>query len=248
MKNFKLKPAIYSLLFLFSAATVSSCGHNDDDVEVVPAKNEITITAPQDGGIVNAGQSVAITGSIVGEKEIHGYKISVRQKSDNTELFTKSVHDHAAKLDINQIWTLDTVARHKELELEILATLDHDGKTLSKKITLHALPAGVHNVGTITITSPTNMQMVSSNQTLKINATITGLANIHGYTLYIRNKDTGAELLKKEVHDHAKLITISETWTAPVVTAHTNLELEIVAALDHDGGTISKKVDFHAMP
>lgn len=245
MKLFNLKYA--AMLAATATLFLTSCGKDDDD-DVVNPVDEITITAPTDGAIVNAGQSVAITGTITGKHEIHGYSLFVRQKTDGKVLFTKDVHDHSSNIAINETWAIDTVAKHKELELEVRATLDHDGNTMSKKITLHALPAGVHNLATISIASPMANQMVTSNQAITIQATISGLATIHGYKLFIRKKSDSTVLFTKDVHEHATNITVSETWTVPVVTAHTDLELEVVATLDHDGNTFSQKVDFHAMP
>src|SRR6478735_6900235 len=87
MKNFQIKSAFAAFLLIFTAA-FTSCDNDDDDV-VDPAAAEIALTAPTDGAIVNAGQSVAITGTITSPKEIHGYMLFVRQKADGKVLFTK---------------------------------------------------------------------------------------------------------------------------------------------------------------
>ncbi len=244
MKLFNLKYA--AMLAASVSLFLTSCG-NDDDENVNPA-DEIVITTPKDGDIVNAGQTVAITGTITGKEELHGYTIFVRQKADNKVLFTKEIHDHSANITINETWAVDTVAKYKELELEVLATLDHDGNTMSKKVALHALPAGEHNFAIMTITSPTANQIVQGSSTLNITGSIIGITTIHGYTYKIHPQGDTATLFKKDVHIHEKNITIAENWAVPAVTATTGYELEVIGKLDHDGNTITKKVNFQAKP
>ncbi len=100
----------------------------------------------------------------------------------------------------------------------------------------------------ITITNPTPGMEVKANQEVTITGSITSPETLHGYTIYIRKKADNSEVFKKEVHDHKKEITISQPWTVDAVTEHVDLELEVTAAVDHDGNLISKKVSFHAMP
>ena len=244
MKNYQLK-AVFAAFLLAISASFSACNNDDDDV--VPAA-EITITTPADGGIVNAGESVAITGTIAGNTEIHGYTLTVRQKSDSKVLFTKEIHDHSKDITINETWAVDTVAKYKELEMEILATLDHDGNTQSKKITLYALPAGQENHAIITITSPTANAVVLKSSTLNITGSINAIATLHGFTYKIHPQGDTTTLFKKTVHIHDKNITIGESWPVPAVTAQTNYELEVIAYLDHDGNKEIKKVNFSAKP
>ena len=245
MKNFQIKAAFAAFLCAFSFA-FTSCDH--DDEEVKPGDNSITITAPTEGAIVNPGQSVAITGTITGKEEIHGYKLYVRQKADGKVLFSKEVHDHKKEIAINETWAVDTVAKYKELELEVVATLDHDGNTLSKKVNLYALPAGVHNVATIIVNTPTENAVVLKNTTLNISGSINSIAVIHGYTIKVHLQGDTATLFKKEAHIHEKLVNFNETWTVPAVTVANNYELEVSAKLDHDGNVETKKVKFQVKP
>ena len=104
------------------------------------------------------------------------------------------------------------------------------------------------NSATITITSPAEGSQVNANQTVAITGSISAQNTLHGYTLTIRKKADSTVLFTENVHDHAATITINKTWNVGAVAAHTDLELEVVTALDHDGNTASKKVNFHAMP
>src|SRR5207253_854894 len=123
-----------------------------------------------------------------GVRELHGYVINIRRKADNVVVFTKSNDDHKANITINENWTVGTITEHTEMELEVVATLDHDGNTATKKITIHALPAGQTNFGTITITSPATNQIVKFGQTMNITGTINGLTTLHGYEINIRHQ------------------------------------------------------------
>ena len=137
MKNFQLKTAIAAFLLLFSF-TLISCG--DDDDKVQPITPTVTITSHTTGQEVKGGQTLNITGTIKAENTLHGYTIYIRKKADNTEVFKKEVHDHQTEIAVNQTWIVDPVTAHTDLELEIVGTLDHDGNTVSSKVSFHAMP------------------------------------------------------------------------------------------------------------
>jgi hypothetical protein len=242
MKNFQIKTALNFLLLLVLTA-FSAC--EDDHVDPENSA-EITISNPADNGIVSEGQTVNIAGTIVGAHELHGYIINIRRKSDNVVVFSKSNDDHNANITINENWTVGTITEHTEMELEVVATLDHDGNTASKKITIHALPAGQTNFATITITSPTTNQVVNFGQTLNITGTINGLTTLHGFTINIRQQGDTTRIFTNKIHVHQANIEIAETWAVPVTQTNKDYELEVIGYLDHAGNTINKKVNFKA--
>src|SRR5688572_7669516 len=137
MKNFQLR-SVFTAFLLLVAFAFTSCGDDDDDVQ--PITPTITITAPTQGQEVKANQTLNITGTIVAPETLHGYTIYIRKKADNSEVFKKEIHDHKAELTINEPWTVGAITGHTELELEVVATLDHDGNTISKKVSFHAMP------------------------------------------------------------------------------------------------------------
>src|SRR5688500_18339229 len=100
----------------------------------------------------------------------------------------------------------------------------------------------------ITVTSPAENGMVTANDSATVSGTIEAAENLHGYTISIRRKADHTEIFRKESHAHKPTLTFSFKWLVENVTKHTELELEIITALDHDGNTASKKVNFHAMP
>jgi hypothetical protein len=141
MKNFQLKSAFSAFLLLFAFA-FTACDKDDDDtkVEPQPVVPTITITSPAAGQEVKANQTLNITGSIVAPNTLHGYTIIIRKKADSTEVFNKEIHEHKPEIAINQPWTVDNYAAHVDLELEIIGVLDHDGNTITKKVSFHAMP------------------------------------------------------------------------------------------------------------
>ena len=139
MKNFQLKSAFATFLLLFTF-TLISCGDDDDEDPVQPITPTVTITSPTPGQEVKGGQTLNITGTIKAENTLHGYTIYIRNKADNFEVFKKEVHEHQTEIAVNQTWIVDPVTAHTELELEIVGTLDHDGNTVSCKVSFHAMP------------------------------------------------------------------------------------------------------------
>lgn len=140
MKNFQLR-TVFSAFLLLLATTFTACDKDDDDATVTPeVPMGITITAPTEGQEVKANQTVTITGTIKAENTLHGYTIYVRKKADNSEVFKNEIHDHAKEITINQAWTVDNFTAHTDLELEVVGVLDHDGNTISKKVSFHAMP------------------------------------------------------------------------------------------------------------
>ncbi len=133
-----MKKYIFSLLPLLAAATLvvfNACKkdeHHDNEAT-------IEIASPTEGQIVMAGATLAIKATLTGKEDLHGWKVELRNKADNTVLFTADNHDHALTLTIDEVWT-NNVTAHTDLVLEVFAQLDHDGALSSKKVNLHAHP------------------------------------------------------------------------------------------------------------
>ena len=103
------------------------------------------------------------------------------------------------------------------------------------------------HTATITFTSPAEHATINGGDTAIIAGTITSNEQIHGYKIYVRNTTTGADTLLVDDHAHATQVPFSGVWINDV-TAHSEIEAEVVVTLDHDGNTASKKLHFHAMP
>lgn len=120
---------------IFSLVALNACKKDDHD------HNEATIeiSSPTEGQMVMAGGNLAIKATLTGTESLHGWKVELRKKADNTVLFTADNHDHQMVLTIDEVWT-NNVTEHTDLVLEVFAQLDHDGTFATKTVNLHAHP------------------------------------------------------------------------------------------------------------
>lgn len=139
MKTLQFKTILSALFLTVSVVTFSCKEDKQADPEPLNAAT-ITITSPAEHAAINASDSVNITGTITATQNLHGYTLYIRRQSDNLELFKKEVHGHATNITIAEKCLLDkTLASSQTLELEVVASLDHDGNTASKKQAFHCM-------------------------------------------------------------------------------------------------------------
>ncbi|MDX5346914.1 MAG: hypothetical protein LPJ89_03250 [Hymenobacteraceae bacterium] len=140
MKYFK--QFTFSLLaLLFSTFLFTSCKDEDDkQEEPQPAAVTIEIASPTAGASFGLNETVHINAQVTAAKEIHGYEVTIRNKSKNNEVvFHKTGHDHATSLHIHEHWD-NTLADHCDMELEIKVVKDHNGGTETKTVSFHCHP------------------------------------------------------------------------------------------------------------
>ena len=139
MKTFLHKSAFYFLFICLGFVAISCDDDKDATVEPTPTAT-ITISAPAENGFVTANDSATVSGTIQAAKNLHGYTISIRRKTDNVEIFRKESHAHNTTLSFSHKWFVEPVNAATELELELITALDHAGNTASKKVTFQARP------------------------------------------------------------------------------------------------------------
>jgi hypothetical protein len=83
-----------------------------------------------------ANDMVPITGTMTAPGEMHGYEITLRNKADNAVLYTTSGHAHGTSITLQQQWK-NNVSSDTEVELEVVAILDHAGNKTVKKVAIH---------------------------------------------------------------------------------------------------------------
>lgn len=122
---------------------LSACTNKAEDPKPEPDKHlntaEITFITPTENATYTHGDTVKLNITAVGEQTLHGWQINIRNKADNTILFTKDAHAHAAILNIAEYWIND-VHTHCNVEAEVIVGLDHDGNKASKKINFSCMP------------------------------------------------------------------------------------------------------------
>lgn len=135
----KLKSIALGLLAAATLFTTTSCekkekGH--DHQEPPATTTTITITTPTEGQAIDHHAMVNVTGKIESNVELHGYKIIIRQKSDNSVKFEQNKHAHGTTINFNESWE-NNVDGMQDMELEVIAVVDHDGNTTNKKLNFH---------------------------------------------------------------------------------------------------------------
>jgi hypothetical protein len=122
-------------LALIGLVSMNACKKDDNHAN----EATIDISSPTEGQMVMAGGILAIKATLTGHESLHGWKVELRKKADNTVLFMVENHDHQQVLTIDETWT-NNVTEHTDLVLEVFAQLDHDGTFSSKTVNLHAHP------------------------------------------------------------------------------------------------------------
>ncbi|MBP6238251.1 MAG: hypothetical protein KA270_15965 [Saprospiraceae bacterium] len=90
----------------------------------------------------------------------------------------------------------------------------------------------------INFISPAEDSEYTIGDTIIISAVITSDVSMHGYEILIHNTTQKNIIPLKNKHTHGKEITLDENWIVDVKNK-TDLEIEIVAAIDHLGNQIS---------
>ena len=94
---------------------------------------------------------------------------------------------------------------------------------------------------TITFNEPDANASIPNGSTLHVEGTIKGTGELHGYTLSITNKTTGALLHTGSASNHSDTYAFHEHWTNNV-TSKSNIEVKVEVELDHDGNKTSETV------
>ncbi len=96
----------------------------------------------------------------------------------------------------------------------------------------------------ITVDNPQTSADYAPGALVTINGKIENTAEMHGYKIVLLQKSDSTELFSKEVHEHNTEIDFNESWTNNL-PADADVQLQVIAVLDHDGHTSIKTVDFH---
>lgn len=125
----------YGIVFALLPLVLFSCKKEQEE-EHETNSAEITITQPMPNDELPSNDTLAIRGTIVSVLDLHGYNISIKKASDQTEVFSFEDHYHGMNKNLNVNWPC-TLNENAELQLTITATLDHDGHTASKTVNFH---------------------------------------------------------------------------------------------------------------
>ncbi len=126
------------IMIAFSAMVLFTACEKDqlDDVSAV----NIEIISPKAGQTFSLGDTVRIEADISAAQELHGWKVVISKKADNSVVFSRDRHTHGTSLKVNQTW-VNNVSQHSDMILEVTAALDHSGSNLkTETVSFHCHP------------------------------------------------------------------------------------------------------------
>jgi hypothetical protein len=127
-----------------SLVLVSSCKDDDDD-KVTPTPTPtpdatITFATPTEGQVYHLGDTIKINGNLTTKAAFHGYRIAIRNHEDQTEYSYKSGSGHGTNFNFEHSW-VNTLTDSTELDIEIVALLDHEtGAVAGKRLEVQTAP------------------------------------------------------------------------------------------------------------
>lgn len=101
---------------------------------------------------------------------------------------------------------------------------------------------------TFNITSPTAGQIFHNGDSVKVHATVTFPAEMHGYEIKITDTLTGNVIYDNAQHLHNDHFDIADGYIATGTAAQPALRLELIAEIDHTGTLAKKTVAFQYVP
>lgn len=99
----------------------------------------------------------------------------------------------------------------------------------------------------VAISSPVEGQIYRKGDTVKINAAVSYISELHGYELKLINKSNNQELFMTDQHSHSDKYNVSAIWV-DTLTSATTLKLELVVEVDHNGNTTTKEINLQSQP
>jgi hypothetical protein len=99
---------------------------------------------------------------------------------------------------------------------------------------------------TITFNEPLTNDSITNGDSLHAEGTITGTGELHGYTLIITNKTSGAVLYTSSASNHSDSYAFHEHWLNNV-SSTSNIDVKVEVELDHDGNKTAKAVQVVAL-
>ena len=100
---------------------------------------------------------------------------------------------------------------------------------------------------TIIIANPHPEQEIKGGTKLAIQAQIKGDVNLHGYEVFIVDKQSLDTLFEMDNHTHAEELQVNEIWVDTLSQA-ADLEVFVKTELNHEGASVTKTVSFKSRP
>jgi hypothetical protein len=129
-----MKPFIYisSLAVVAVSFMLTACKKEETPTAT------ITFNEPFVNDTILAGDSVHIEGTISGSGELHGYTLSITNKTSGSTIYTGSTSNHSNAYVFHEHW-LNNVTFPSNIEVKVEIELNHEGDKVSKSIQVLAL-------------------------------------------------------------------------------------------------------------
>lgn len=138
MKYLTRSMVCFLLIGILSACNDGNNHHSSSETTNQKTESEvnITISSPKNHSMYNLEQDIEIIGTIESNDELHGYEISIVQKSNDKIVFSKQVHEHEKLYKFSEVWK-NEVNGMQDMELRVTVILDHKNHTTTETVKFH---------------------------------------------------------------------------------------------------------------
>jgi hypothetical protein len=123
---------IFSLLIALTAIT--SCKKKNSATTA-----DINFTEITEGDTIAFGDTVHLEGKVVGDGELHGYKLQLIDIISAEMLLSKNSETHALSYVFDEHW-VNNVTTISNLKAVVVVEINHDGDLVSKQVNFVCLP------------------------------------------------------------------------------------------------------------
>lgn len=117
------------LVILFLMVTIVSCKKNDVSKSSTTDLAKISFKTPEISAVYHKSDTINIEAQLTAPEKMHGYVMLLTRNEDT--IFYQANHTHGTIINVRETW-VDTLNAESTLKLQITATLDHDGNTLTE--------------------------------------------------------------------------------------------------------------------
>lgn len=99
----------------------------------------------------------------------------------------------------------------------------------------------------ININTPANGTNFRKGDTISVNADISYISQLHAYEVSIKNKSTNEVVFDEYEHVYTDKFSINTSWVDSL-QEETDLTMQVIIQIDHDGHQSTKELTLHSKP
>lgn len=120
------------LLLLLTQCTLLSC-QKKENRQLDQSNLKITISKPAEAAIFRLGDTVFIQATVAHKIPLHGYSLTIRDKSTQELYYEVNDHIHDSSFHLNTYW-VNSLDKKTEMALKLSVIADHDGNEETKEV------------------------------------------------------------------------------------------------------------------